>query len=49
LTVPEYYGRVIPENQNFDKGNYAGIFHFRFWNSGEWIDGTLIWIFEILI
>jgi hypothetical protein len=25
LTVPEYYARVIPENQNFEKNNYAGI------------------------
>jgi len=24
LTVPEYYARVIPENQNFDEENYAG-------------------------
>lgn len=38
LNVPEYLKRNIPDNQNFDKGNYAGIFHFRFWLNGEWVD-----------
>lgn len=38
-TVPEYIQKVIPiEGQTFDKPDYAGIFHFRFWRFGDWID-----------
>ncbi|XP_075195168.1 calpain-13-like [Anomaloglossus baeobatrachus] len=29
--------RIIPDNQGFGK-HYAGIFHFRFWHLGEWMD-----------
>ncbi len=28
---------VIPDNQSFDQ-NYAGIFRFRFWYYGEWVE-----------
>ncbi|OCT77520.1 hypothetical protein XELAEV_18028612mg, partial [Xenopus laevis] len=28
---------IIPADQGFTK-NYTGIFHFRFWCSGEWVD-----------
>ena len=35
---PVYAERVIPSDQSFEKDEYTGMFHFRFWQFGEWID-----------
>jgi hypothetical protein len=37
-SIPEYCKFVIPSNQTFEEGDYAGIFHFRFFQFGEWLD-----------
>jgi len=36
-SIPEYAEVIIPKNQSFNN-EYAGIFKFRFWRFGEWIE-----------
>lgn len=33
----ELFHRVVPDDNSFDE-DYAGVFHFRFWQFGKWID-----------
>jgi len=36
--VKEFSDRVIPSDQSFEESNYAGIFKFRFWRNGDWLE-----------
>ncbi|KYO43487.1 calpain-13 isoform A [Alligator mississippiensis] len=38
LTLQKHFlENVLPKDQEF-QDNYAGIFHFRFWHFGDWVD-----------
>lgn len=36
--IPEYINKVVPTDQSFNDGDYCGLFHFRIWRNGYWID-----------
>ncbi|XP_034251601.1 calpain-A-like isoform X5 [Thrips palmi] len=33
----DLFFQVVPDDQGFE-GNYCGVFHFRFWQYGRWLD-----------
>lgn len=41
LTSPDHrelFRRVVPADQGFQDGWYAGIFRFNFWHFGKWVE-----------
>lgn len=32
------FSLVVPPDQTFDRGSYCGIFRFRFWQFGKWVE-----------
>ena len=37
-SIPSIAKYVIPSDQTFSKKDYAGVFHFRFYQFGQWLD-----------
>ena len=33
----DFFEKVVPPNQTFEKGKYTGKFKFRFWQYGKWV------------
>jgi hypothetical protein len=33
---PMIFQHVVPSDQSFEKSEYTGLFHFRFWQFGKW-------------
>lgn len=38
LAYKKLFDQVVPPDQSFDGNDYRGIFRFRFWQNGEWIE-----------
>ena len=38
VSTSDFIHIVIPKDQVFQRGSYTGIFRFRFWRFGEWIE-----------
>ena len=38
MLIPEVFANVVPPNQTFESATYAGIFKFRFWYYGQWVE-----------
>ncbi|CAF0866413.1 unnamed protein product [Brachionus calyciflorus] len=36
--IPELFDNVVPKGQVMEGSEYTGIFHFHFWNYGQWVD-----------
>ena len=36
--ILDYINEVVPKDQTFNQEDYAGIFRFRFWRFGEWLE-----------
>lgn len=35
--IPNLFAQVVPADNSFEE-NYAGIFHFKFWQYGKWVE-----------
>ncbi|XP_074654273.1 calpain-B-like isoform X2 [Tubulanus polymorphus] len=38
MSQPAMFERVVPKDQTFERGKYAGIFRFNFWRFGKWTE-----------
>lgn len=35
---PKLFSVVVPTDQSFERGSYCGLFRFRFWQFGKWVE-----------